>query len=123
MNNRIIFEQEYANTQNTVVALDEPGNGGASHNYQIRIELQGADESLTKNISFQDGPTREVGLNGIQNIHLLAILIDTLKGFQSGPYACQENEVALTKLEEAMHWLEARTKDRTDRGVEGLNQK
>ena len=53
---------------------------------------------------------------------LLAILIDRLQSFQAGPYACRENALALTKLEEAQHWLQARTKARMARGVEGTSQ-
>lgn len=34
-------------------------------------------------------------------------------------FACRENALAITKLEEALHWLEHRTKDREARQVEG----
>jgi hypothetical protein len=50
---------------------------------------------------------------------LIAIVIDRLRGFQSGPFSCRENALALTKMEEALHWLNARTRDRMERGVEG----
>lgn len=32
---------------------------------------------------------------------------------------CRENAHVLTKLDEALHWLKARTEDRISRGVEG----
>jgi hypothetical protein len=36
-----------------------------------------------------------------------------------GTYACKENACALTHLEEALMWLQKRTRDRMARGVEG----
>lgn len=54
---------------------------------------------------------------------LLAVIIDRLQCFQAGPYACRENAIALTKLEEAMMWLQKRTRDRLARGVEGTHEK
>jgi hypothetical protein len=50
------------------------------------------------------------------------ICIDRLRSFQSGDFKCRENALALTKLEEALHWLNHRTRDRQSRGVEGINK-
>jgi len=75
-------------------------------------------------ISFQNGPLQETGYpNGVSNEALLAVIEDRLLGFQSGEYACQENALALRKLQEAMMWLHQRTRDRIARGVEGTNEK
>jgi hypothetical protein len=52
---------------------------------------------------------------------LLAIVVDRMRDFQRGAYACRENAIALTKLEEAQHWLHARTRGRVARGVEGTH--
>jgi len=54
---------------------------------------------------------------------LLAVIIDRLQCFQAGPYKCRENAIALTHLEDAMHWLQHRTRERMARGVEGTMQK
>ncbi|MEM9263940.1 MAG: hypothetical protein AAGA46_00275 [Cyanobacteria bacterium P01_F01_bin.13] len=116
-----IFEQEYAGTSSKVFAVDQPGPGNGCHKYLVEISTQGSPP-FSAEINFQKGPAKEVGLNGIQNVHLLAMVIHGLQGFQSGPYSCRENALALTKLEEAMHWLEARAKDRAKRGVEGLSK-
>jgi hypothetical protein len=70
-------------------------------------------------IHFQEGPVQEAGLNGISNEALLAVVEDRLKGFQSGKFSCRENALALTHLQEAMHWLHHRTHERMQRGVEG----
>ncbi len=36
-------------------------------------------------------------------------------------FACRENALAITKLEEALMWLEERTRGREERKVEGTN--
>ena len=36
-----------------------------------------------------------------------------------GKFACRENALAITKLEEALHWLTARRIERESRGVQG----
>lgn len=72
-------------------------------------------------VLFQKGPIGEKGVNGCQNEDLLAIVVDRLEYFQRGLYNCRENALALTKIQEALHWLDARTKDREERGVEGTN--
>lgn len=95
-------------------------NGNASHRYLILWKLADGNSCETE-LVFQRGPIKEVGVNGITNEVLLTIIIDRLRGFQSGPYACRENAIALTKLEEAFHWLEARTRAREARGVEGTH--
>jgi hypothetical protein len=106
----------------TIQVLDEPGQSNACHAYSVHWET--IDGHFHSNaVTFQNGPIAEVGVNGISNEALLAIVEDRLLGFQSGDYACRENSIALTKLQEAMMWLQKRTRDRVDRGVEGTNQK
>lgn len=120
-----IFSQTYAGTVNKVLSLDNPGPGGACHKYLSVVmpaDATSADDELQVEINFQKGPVKEVGVNGIQGEHLLAMLIDRLEGFQEGPYACKENAGALASLKEAMEWMNARTADRTNRKVEGLNK-
>ena len=116
-----IFEQNYAGTENKVFVADQPGPGNGCHQYRVEIKAE-SHQPYVDTVVFQEGPVQEVGINGLQNEHLLAMVIDRLQGFQSGPYACNENRLALESLEEAMHWLEARTKDRATRGIEGLSQ-
>lgn len=110
-----------------VNVLDLPGSGNACHEYQIRKFVKDEDDSTADvelaKIQFQNGPIQEAGVNGISNEALLAIVEDRLLGFQSGMYACRENALALTKLQEAMMWLHKRTRDREARGVEGTMAK
>lgn len=112
-----------ANDQLRIVVLDEPGQGGACHKYEIGFGT-GPDDMGPGNpclLFFQNGPIGEVGVNGITHEALLAILIDRLEGFQQGPFAGRENALALTKLQEAQHWLHHRTQSRMARGVEGTH--
>jgi len=103
-----------------IEAVDEPGSGGANHVYDI-TPVRGNAKGLR--IEFQNGPLKEVPPNGLTNESLIAVVIDRLQGFQSGKFACRENALALTKLEEAAHWLHHRTAQRLARGVEGTHEK
>lgn len=115
-----------------IEVVDEPGLGNACHLYRISgfsTATNGSDPFVAKHgspadystVLFQNGPVQEVGFNGISQEALLAIVEDRLKCFQDGPYACRENAVALTKIQEAMMWLMKRTRDRMARGVEGTH--
>lgn len=105
-----------------IIVLDEPGQGNACHKYQT--EFTRADgQTETQLISFQNGPIKEAGVNGTSQEALTTILIDRLRGFQGGVYACRENAIALTHFEEALMWLQKRTRERMARGVEGTNVK
>jgi len=72
-------------------------------------------------IKFQLGPVKEHGINGCQIDDILQILIERVEGFQKGPFSGRENAIVITKLQEAQHWLEHRTRDRERRNVEGTN--
>lgn len=110
------------------ITADEqnPKNGNASHRYELTLpptdQLQQGAGAVTV-IQFQDGPINEVGINGVTNEALIAIVIDRLRGFQSSPFACRENALMLTKLEEGLMWSHKRTLGRMARGVEGTHQK
>ncbi len=74
-------------------------------------------------VKFQCGPIKEVGVNGTSIENVLELLKNRLEGFQKGPFRCRTNALAITKIEEAIMWLEERTKIRVAQGVEGTNQK
>ena len=117
-----------ANDKLTISVLDEPGAGGANHHYMITTPdwtraPDGSDAHGVWDINFQNGPINENGVNGVTQEALLAIVADRLRSFQAGPFACRENALALTKIEEAQHWLHSRTLARMQRGVEGTHQK
>lgn len=114
-----------ANDQIQIQVLDDPGADGASHVYEIKVpasEVSAEGPSgQTIRLKFQNGPILDAGINGITQEVLLAIVVDRLQSFQKGPYVCRENALALTKIEEAQHWLHHRTKARMERGVEGTH--
>lgn len=47
--------------------------------------------------------------------------IQRLEFFQESKFKCRENALAITKLEEALHWLNWRTLKREQRGIEGTH--
>lgn len=109
-----------------IEVLDEPGDGGANHEYRISGFVKGPKDDRVHgitNISFQNGPIPEVGTNGITHEALLAIVIDRLEGFQRGPFAHAYNADALTSCRSALASLQQRTRDRLARGVEGTHEK
>lgn len=106
----------------SIAVMDEPGAGGAHHHYNLTV-AHGDGTCHGYEIRFQNGPITESGFNGLSQEALLAVVEDRLKCFQAGPYACRENALALTHLQEAMHWLHHRTRERLARGVEGTSQK
>lgn len=110
---------------NTVFAIDEIGNGGANHEYEIvpTVEAANYTKPMTS-IQFQNGPRKDhSSVSGVLDVDLLEIVRDRLKGFQSGPFACRENACALTHIEEALMWMNRRVEDRIERCVLGTNEK
>lgn len=105
-----------------IQVLDEPGQGGACHEYMIFGRIGETTTEQLCSIHFQNGPAKEFGVNGITQEALITVCIDRLRSFQEGDFRCRENAIALTHLEEALMWLQKRTRDRLNRGVEG-NQK
>lgn len=129
-----IVEGDSANHQIAIEVLDEPGAGGACHLYDLRgfdtasnlsdpFKRRYGTSADHSTVLFQNGPIREVGVNGVTHEALLAILIDRMRSFLAGPYSCRDNAIALTHLEEALMWLQRRTRERIKRGVEGTHQK
>lgn len=79
-------------------------------------------------ITWQNGPlgrdAERSDPNGAFVEGVIAAALDRLNYYQTasnGRFRCRENSLAITKLEEALHWLDARTRAREDRGVEGTH--
>lgn len=103
-----------------VMCLDEPGAGGACHEYMVRAKDRSVCIDTLAMAYFQNGAIKEAGVNGCHNEDLIAIVIDRLKGFQSGEFACFANVQALEHLHSALLVLNKRTNERIERGVEGI---
>jgi hypothetical protein len=118
-----MVELRNALMENTVKILHEDENQmayGAPHNYQFKNA--GSGEFLGE-LKFQKGGIKDVGINGVSNENLLAMVLERLECFQKGDYACEENAQAVAKIKEALLWMKKRTLDRELRGVEGTNKK
>ena len=53
---------------------------------------------------------------------VIAAAAERIRFYQDSKYNCRENALALTKLEEALHWLNSRTQRREAEGTEGLHK-
>ena len=80
------------------------------------VYYRGDKQSLS--FTFQNGPIKEVGVNGCQVDTLIAGAVAILRSFNDS-LPCRENDIALARLEEAYMWLKARKADRENRDVEG----
>lgn len=98
---------------------DEQGNpaGGSVHGKGIDIK-------------WQKGPlgrgNDRVEPNGAFVETVISAIIQRIEYYQTaseGKFKCRENAIAITKLEEALLWLNKRTMDRENRQVEGTHQK
>lgn len=108
---------------------DAEHGGNASHCYDIMMattphgSLDPDDCWTVGTMGFQHGPRDEPGSTpGITDAVLVAILLDRYRGFQAGPFACRENALVITKLEEALLWMQKRAMTRHRQGVLGKNQ-
>jgi len=57
--------------------------------------------------------------DGTTNEEVLKVLIDRCQSLHA-KFPSRETALAITKMEEALMWLEKRTRDRLARGVEGM---
>ena len=118
-----------ANDRIDITVMDAAGAGGASHVYVVNWRGEPTADNPKGPVigetilSFQNGSIKEKGVNGITQEALLAVVIDRLRSFQAGPFACEENAEALTYLEAAQKLLMDRTRARMARGVEGTLEK
>ena len=123
-----IVEGDLPQNQLKIEVIGKPGAGGASHMYLITgfnpatNPSRGFDEPDYCAVLFQNGPILEVGVNGITQEVLLAIVIDRLRSFQEGPFPSVPNGIALSHCVQALSYLQERTRDRLSRGVEGTTK-
>ena len=77
------------------------------------------------NIEWQNGPLgrgeERKAPNGAFVEGVIAAALGRLEYYQSSKFKCRENALAITKLEEALHWLESRTQKREAQNVEGTH--
>jgi len=90
------------------------------------IEIENAEDvkGIAPIVKFtiQSDPISEVGVNGVQALDMLKYVKCLFESLNDA-FPCRENSLTITKIEEAIHWQDARTKDRQRRNVEGKNLK
>ena len=88
------------------------------------IELDNIEDVKGKapvvKFTVQSDPISEVGINGLQAVDMLEYVKCLFQSLNDA-FPCRENALTITKIEEAIHWQDARTKDRLRRNVEGKN--
>lgn len=92
---------------------------GSTGNYDPHIGIFHEANAIVFKI--QDGPIKEHGVNGCQVdtlIHAAKMILVGLNKKSSSEY----NRMAIGYLEEAIERLEARTRNREARGVEGTSK-
>ena len=99
---------------------DPPDLSGDPRLKQVLIDRVGVTR-----IQWQDGPLgrgaeRRLS-NGAMVEDVIKVCIKRMQFYQDSKFKCRENALAITKLEEALHWMNARTQDREERQVEGAH--
>ena len=106
------------------IHCDEPDSaaGGGVHLYKAVTTTPDVRE--VGHVQFQHGPRGVAGSKaGMTALAHVSILIHHMQSFQAGPFACRENALVITALEEAKGWMLKRVIDRKLRNVLGKNEK
>ena len=87
--------------------------------------------TYTLNSFRAEGPTQEVSFyrlnedgtfeHGTTLEEMLRVCIERLKALNER-FSCRGNALAITKMQEAVMWLNERTRERAARGVEGKHE-
>lgn len=119
---KTLTDQKVQGFGNEITVIDEPGHGGACHEYLITGFDPPRGQRVLAAINFQNGPVKEFGINGCQIEDLLAVNIHRLECFQAGPFSNPKNQEALEHCRSALKALQHRTLERLSRGVEGRSK-
>ncbi len=93
---------------------DSEGNPAGGKTVGMGIEINWQNGPLGRG----DGRSEP---NGAFVEGVIAAALDRLQYYQGGKFKCRENALAITKLEEALHWCQHRTAEREARAVEGTH--
>lgn len=102
------------NIDNSVDINGNPSGGAVSG---VGLDIQWQNGPLGRDHDRQDP-------NGAFVETVISAAKKRLEFYQTatdGKFACRENAVAITKLDEALMWLNKRTQDREERQVEGTH--
>jgi hypothetical protein len=102
----------------TVTAVSDPDPLGQTRFY----EIAGPAFVNPTEIVFQSRPRKEVGfIDGITEEALLAIVLDRLRGRQTGPLKDRQVEWAIDRIYEGLHNLHLWATARSERKIEGTS--
>jgi hypothetical protein len=90
----------------TKVKCEDEWKYNAPHHFTV-VDAH-TDEALGT-VNFQEGPVKDVGVNGIFNEDLLLMVVTRLEAFQNSETKCNENQEAINAIYEAIDSLRART--------------
>lgn len=83
------------------------------------FEMENVQDGI-QTVKFMRRTAGEMVHDGTTNEEVLRMMIARMQYLQ-GKLACRENAIVITKLEEALMWLESRTKKRVEQKVETLD--
>lgn len=122
----IITNEQVERKNNLQLICEDKENWNYNAPHSFLLVKENENDSLATevvaSVHFQEGPVKEVGLNGFGDVDLLLMVKTRLQAFQATEYACKENAEALVNVQEAITWLTSRTRNREARGVEGTSQ-
>lgn len=93
------------------------------HKYLLNNFEDNSEGTLKQSIQFiqKEGEPLKTVEDGTTNEEVLAMMIDRMN-FLNNKMPGRENAIAITHLETALLWLNKRTADRIQRGVEGTHK-
>ena len=94
---------------------DDDGNPAGGGVIGIGLEIKWQDGPLGRGEDRQEP-------NGAFVETVITAALQRVQYYQEGKFRCRENSLAITKLEEALHWLNSRTTRREIQNVEGTHQ-
>ncbi len=107
-------------------AVGERNVAGAHDRFCVTglyLQHEGCQGALPiEGLDFQHGNPLTNGYNGVTIEQVLAMGKHRLEGYQSGPFACADNQEAIDHITQAIEALQRRTKDRIAREVKNTNE-
>lgn len=101
---------------------DEHGNPAGGHSSGVGIHIDWQNGPLREQAAAVGHPPVEVAEpNGAFVEGVISAALGRLEHYQAGKFRCRENALAITKLQEALQWLDWRTRERERQGVEGTH--
>lgn len=117
------FVQKYDDVE-MICENKEHWKYNAPHTFLLVGNYEGEKDvaEVKSSMYFQEGPVKEVDINGFSNEQVILAVLTRLEAFQNSPYKCKENEDAIFHLNEALEAMYSRTCNREKRNVEGTSE-